>query len=111
MSGLNHGNCRRGDGRVERTRCAVVSEQGDAAFAVVDVDTLWRQRGSNEPFRGKGRACKIYTKVGARWLFLCQTGLLDYHRDVGPPYKGLKPTASTRNGEVSGRAARRHSGR
>jgi len=58
----------------------VVSEQGDGAFAVVDVDTLWRNRNCNEPFHWKGRACKIYTKKGKRWLFLCQTGLLQYER-------------------------------
>jgi len=56
----------------------VVSEQGDGAFAVVDVDTLWRNRASNADFHWKGRACKIYTKVGDRWLFLFQTGLLEY---------------------------------
>jgi ketosteroid isomerase-like protein len=61
-----------------KTLRVVGSEQGDGAFAVVDVDTLWRNRASNEPFHWKGRACKIYTKVGERWLFLFQTGLLEY---------------------------------
>jgi ketosteroid isomerase-like protein len=56
----------------------VVSEQGDGAFAVVDVDTLWRNRATNQSLHWKGRACKVYTKVGARWLFLFQTGLLEY---------------------------------
>jgi ketosteroid isomerase-like protein len=56
----------------------VVSEQGDGAFAVVDVDTLWRNRTTKQPFHWKGRACKVYTKVGERWLFLFQTGLLEY---------------------------------
>ncbi len=55
-----------------------VSEQGDGAFAVVDVDTLWRHRTTQQPFHWKGRACKVYTKLGERWLFLFQTGLLDY---------------------------------
>jgi hypothetical protein len=56
----------------------VVSEQGDGAFAVVDVDTLWRNRATKQSFHWKGRACKVYTKVGERWLFLFQTGLLEY---------------------------------
>jgi ketosteroid isomerase-like protein len=55
-----------------------VSEQGDGAFAVVDVDTLWCNRATNELFHWKGRACKVYTKVGERWFFLFQTGLLEY---------------------------------
>lgn len=61
-----------------RTVRVVVSEQADGGFAVVDVDTLWRNRRTSDPFHWKGRACKVYTKVGARWLFLFQTGLLEY---------------------------------
>jgi ketosteroid isomerase-like protein len=61
-----------------KTLRVVVSEQGDGAFAVVDVDTLWRHRISHDPFHWKGRSCKVYTKVGERWLFLFQTGLLEY---------------------------------
>jgi ketosteroid isomerase-like protein len=61
-----------------KTLRVVVSEQRDGAFAVVDVDTLWRNRASHEPFQWKGRACKVYTKVGERWRFLFQTGLLEY---------------------------------
>lgn len=41
----------------------VVSEQGDGAFAVVDVDTLWRHRTTGEVSHWKGRACKGYTKT------------------------------------------------
>jgi hypothetical protein len=40
--------------------------------------TLWRNRSTNELFHWKGRACKVYTKVDGRWLFLFQTGLLEY---------------------------------
>jgi len=60
------------------TRRILVSEQGDGGFAVVDVDTLWRNRATQQPFHWKGRACKIYTKVGEHWFFLFQTGLLEY---------------------------------
>lgn len=61
-----------------KTLRIVVSEQADGAFAVVDVDTLWRNHTTRQPFQWKGRACKVYTKVGERWFFLFQTGLLEY---------------------------------
>ena len=61
-----------------RTVRIVVSAEGDGAFAVVDVDTLWRHRATGEPFHWKGRACKGYTKVEGRWLLIYHTGLLDY---------------------------------
>jgi ketosteroid isomerase-like protein len=63
---------------IRRTVRIVVSEQGDGAFAVVDVDTLWRSRSTGQGFHWKGRACKGYTKVGDRWLLILHTGLLDY---------------------------------
>jgi hypothetical protein len=55
-----------------------VSEQGDGAFAVVDVDTLWCNRATKQLFHWEGRACKVCTKVGGRRLFLFQSGLLEY---------------------------------
>jgi len=55
----------------------VLSREKDGAFAVVDVDTLWRD-GSGRDFHWKGRACKIYTKVGGAWKLIAHTGLLDY---------------------------------
>jgi len=61
-----------------KTLRIVLSAEGDGAFAVVDVDTLWRHRATQELFHWKGRACKVYTKTGGRWLFLFQTGLLEY---------------------------------
>ena len=60
----------------------VVSEQGDGAFAVVDVDTLWRDREGND-FHWKGRACKGYTKVNGAWKLILHTGLLDYSSSEG----------------------------
>lgn len=54
-----------------------VSEQQDGAFAVVDVDTLWR-KSNGQDFHWKGRACKVYTKVGHEWKMIMQTGLLEY---------------------------------
>ncbi len=54
-----------------------ISEEGDGAFAVVDVDTLWRDLNGRD-FHWSGRACKIYTKVGQEWKLIAHTGLLEY---------------------------------
>lgn len=55
----------------------VVSPEGDGGFAVVDVDTLWRSADGRD-FHWKGRACKVYSKVGDEWKMTMHTGLLDY---------------------------------
>jgi ketosteroid isomerase-like protein len=61
-----------------RTVRIVVSAQGDGAFAVVDVDTLWRHRQTGVESHWHGRACKAYTKVGREWKLIMHTGLLSY---------------------------------
>ncbi len=55
-----------------------VSDQRDAGFAVVDIDTLWRRRDDGQIMHWCGRAGKGYTKVGQRWYLIYHTGLLDY---------------------------------
>ena len=55
----------------------VVSKEGDGAFAVVDIDTLWISR-DGQHNHWKGRTCKIYTQVRGRWKMIAQTGVLDY---------------------------------
>lgn len=55
-----------------------ISAEGDGAIAVVDVDTLWRDRVTGVEAHWKGRACKGYTKCGRKWLLIFHTGLLDY---------------------------------
>ncbi len=56
-----------------------VSAEGDGAIAVVDIDTLWRERaigdGSNHWL---GRTCKIYALVAGEWRMTMQTGALRY---------------------------------
>jgi ketosteroid isomerase-like protein len=54
-----------------------VSKEGDGAFAVVDIDTLWRDRAGNDN-HWKGRVCKVYTKIGSQWKLIMHTGVLDY---------------------------------
>jgi ketosteroid isomerase-like protein len=59
-----------------------VSHEGDGAFAVVDVDTLWRDAQGGEQ-RWKGRTCKAYAKVGGAWKMTMQTGVLEYPEQRG----------------------------
>ena len=62
---------------IRKTKKVEVSEQEDGAFAVVDIDTLWRDlRG--EEMRWKGRVCKVYSKVGQEWKMTMHTGVLVY---------------------------------
>ena len=67
-----------------RTVRIEVSAERDGGFAVVDVDTLWRNRVDRTPFHWKGRACKGYTKVGSQWLLVYHTGLLEDEEQVEP---------------------------
>lgn len=64
---------------LRETRKIEVSKEGDGAFAVVDIDTLWRDAEGRD-FHWLGRACKIYTKLAGEWKMIAQTGLLDYGR-------------------------------
>src|SRR5437588_10544596 len=54
-----------------------ISQEGDGAFAVVDIDTLWVDDAGKEN-HWKGRVCKIYSKVDNEWKMTMQTGVLDY---------------------------------
>jgi ketosteroid isomerase-like protein len=54
-----------------------LSPEGDGAFAVVDVDTLWRAENGTES-RWLGRACKIYVRIGTAWKMISQVGVLLY---------------------------------
>lgn len=60
-----------------RTVRIVVSEEGNGAFAVVDIDTLWRDADGND-FHWKGRTGKGYTLVDGEWKLIFHTGVLDY---------------------------------
>ena len=63
-----------------RIRRIEVSREADGAFAVVDVDTLWRDHDGND-FHWVGRACKIYSKCEGSWKLIAHTGLLQYPED------------------------------
>ena len=57
-----------------------ISAEGDGAFAVVDIDTLWHAD-SGETSHWNGRVCKVYAKVGAEWKMTMHTGVLRYSSD------------------------------
>jgi ketosteroid isomerase-like protein len=61
----------------QETKKVEVSEQGDGAFAVMDIDTLWRDV-EGEEMRWEGRVCKVYSKVGEEWKMTMHTGVLVY---------------------------------
>lgn len=54
-----------------------VSNEGDGAFAVVDIDTLWIDREGRRN-HWKGRVCKVYSRVRDEWKMTMHTGVLDY---------------------------------
>jgi ketosteroid isomerase-like protein len=56
----------------------VVSNEEDGAFAVVDVDTLWKNKKTGEEMNWKGRTCKTYTLTESGWKMIHQVGVLDY---------------------------------
>jgi ketosteroid isomerase-like protein len=56
-----------------------VTNEEDGALAVVDIDTLWRNKETKEDFLWKGRVGKIYTKMpNGEWKLIAHTGALDY---------------------------------
>ena len=61
-----------------------ISKEGDGAFAVVDIDTLW-QDATGRPNHWKGRVCKVYAKLGDEWKMTMHTGVLNYSGLETPP--------------------------
>ena len=62
------------DRRIKRIE---VSKEGDGAFAVVDIRTVWRDKNGKDDV-WEGRVCKVYSKVGREWKMTMQTGVLRY---------------------------------
>jgi len=54
-----------------------ISEEGDGALAVVDIDTLWVDTEGQENL-WLGRVCKVYAKVSEGWKITMHTGVLRY---------------------------------
>lgn len=55
-------------------RKVVVSPEGDAAVAIVDVDVEWLNVES-EPVSWSGRVSKVYSKIGDQWKMVTHNGL------------------------------------
>jgi ketosteroid isomerase-like protein len=63
------------------TQKIFVTKQGDGAFAVVDVNTLWKN--DHDQSHWIGRTCKTYSKTEAGWKMISQVGVLNYNlKDV-----------------------------
>ncbi|MFN8790447.1 MAG: nuclear transport factor 2 family protein [Bdellovibrionales bacterium] len=62
---------------VRKTQRIFLTKEGDGAFAVVDVDTLWRSPAGEES-HWLGRTCKTYVKTSQGWKMTAQVGVLDY---------------------------------
>lgn len=59
-----------------KTQNISISTEGDAAFAVVDTDTLWRSK-SGEESHWLGRTGKTYVKTPEGWKMINQVGVFD----------------------------------
>ena len=56
-----------------------VSVEEDAALAVLEVDSLWRDKETKQEIHWKGRVGNGYTRMtGGDWKLIFQTGPLDY---------------------------------
>ena len=56
-----------------------IAAEEDAALAVVDGDSLWREKNTKQEIHWQGRICKIYSRMAAAdWKLIFQTGRLDY---------------------------------
>jgi len=62
---------------IRKTQKVFITKEGDGAFAVVDVDTLWKSE-SGEVSHWLGRTCKTYVKTIEGWKMISQVGVLDY---------------------------------
>ena len=71
------GNYERYSALSKQIKKIVISKEGDGAFAVVDIDTLWRDSDGNDN-HWKGRVCKVYTKMEGGWKLIMHTGVLQY---------------------------------
>ncbi len=58
------------------TQKIVVTKERDGAFAIVDVDTLWKSA-DGEISHWKGRTCKTYTLTSDGWKMIAQVGVLE----------------------------------
>jgi ketosteroid isomerase-like protein len=64
---------------IRHTRKIMVTEEGDGALAVVDIDTLWRHKETGAESLWKGRVSKTYTRLAnGEWKLISHSGVLHY---------------------------------
>lgn len=54
------------------------TKEKDGGFAVVDIDTLWKNKHTGEYMHWLGRTCKTYVKSDKGYKMIAQTGVLSY---------------------------------
>lgn len=59
-------------------RKIVTTPEGDGGFAVVDIDTHWRNRADGSVQVWAGRVCKVYSRCTSGWKMTMHTGALVY---------------------------------
>jgi ketosteroid isomerase-like protein len=60
-----------------KTEKISISTEGDGAFAVVDIDTLWRAKDGEES-HWFGRTGKTYVKTPKGWKMINQVGVFNF---------------------------------
>ena len=56
----------------------VETQEKDGGFAVVDIDTIWKNKTTGELMQWRGRTCKTYVKTSNGYKMIAQTGVLSY---------------------------------
>lgn len=54
------------------------TKEKDGGFAVVDIDTLWKNKYTGEYMHWLGRTCKTYVETDKGYKMIAQTGVLSY---------------------------------
>jgi ketosteroid isomerase-like protein len=55
-----------------------VTPEADGAFAVVDINTVWRRHSDGTEDAWTGRVCKVYSLCPTGWKLIMHTGVLAY---------------------------------
>lgn len=64
---------------IRKTVKIEISKENDGALAVVDIDTLWKNKETHADFHWEGRVGKIYTRLPlGEWKLIAHTGVLHY---------------------------------
>lgn len=59
------------------TKKITLTKENDGAFAVVDIDTLWRSKDGEES-QWLGRTGKTYVKTSNSWKMINQVGVFNF---------------------------------